>query len=92
MKRQMKCLKALALSLALGITLAFPASAAWQNESLGPGAAQWIEEVSPDGTVASQPAPDADSHFTAPEDHSTTYIDGQPVSLTTPEGTSLGVP
>lgn len=92
MKRKMKCLKALALSLALGITMAFPASAAWQNESLGPGAAQWIEEVSPDGTVASQPAPDAGSHFTAPEDHSTTYIDGQPVSLTTPEGTSLSVP
>lgn len=92
MKKHLNLLKkAAALSLSLSLLLSFPAMAAWENEHLGPGAAQWIEEQTPEGNASQQPAPDAESHFDVPEDHSVTYIDGQPVSLTNPDGTTEAI-
>lgn len=78
--------KIAAAAAVCSLLFAVPAHAEWQNESAGPGAAVWVGEQQPDGTVSEQPAPDAQDQFISPDDHSTTYINGQPVSLTAPDG------
>lgn len=78
--------KIAAAAAVCSLLFAVPAHAEWQNESAGPGAAVWVGEQQPDGTVSEQPAPDAQDQFVSPDDHSTTYINGQPVSLTAPDG------
>ena len=75
-----------ALAAAFSLMLAGPAYAAWQNEAAGPGAAVWVGEELPDGTISEQPAPDAQDQYAGQADHSTTYIGGQPVSITMPDG------
>ena len=74
------------LAAVLSLTLTMPAYAAWQNEAAGPGAAVWVGEQLPDGTISDQPAPDAQDQYAGEADHSTTYIGGQPVSITLPDG------